>query len=68
MNQEVTEAIGSELVGIKKAAQMLDVSVRTVWRMIADNELNPVRIRRCTRLRVTELFGLLQRNRNGGTQ
>jgi excisionase family DNA binding protein len=50
------------LVGVKKAAAMLGVSPRTVWRMIADGQLRVVKFRRCTRLSLAQVMSYLQGN------
>jgi hypothetical protein len=47
---------GERLSGVKGAAQMLRVSVRTVWRVISDGQLMPLRIRGCTRLFFADVF------------
>jgi excisionase family DNA binding protein len=38
------------LIRVKQAAEMLGVSPRTIWRMIADGQLRAVYVRGCTRL------------------
>jgi excisionase family DNA binding protein len=48
-------ASGAALVKVTEAARMLCVSPRTVWRMIAEGELTPVRFRRCTRVALVEV-------------
>jgi excisionase family DNA binding protein len=50
------------LVKVTEAAKLLGVSVRTVWRMIADGQLTPVRFRRCTRLLLSQILSFLQGN------
>ncbi len=37
---------GQLLIGAKKASATLGVSVRTIWRLVDDNKLRPVRIGR----------------------
>lgn len=44
------------LVKVTEAAKMLCVSPRTVWRMIAEGQLTPVRFRRCTRLALAQVL------------
>jgi excisionase family DNA binding protein len=55
MNSEATIETGGGLIAVKQAAQLLSVSTRTVWRMIADGELTRVRVRSCTRLLKEEI-------------
>jgi excisionase family DNA binding protein len=52
------------LVSVKMAADMLGVSVRTIWRMIADKQLGVSRIRSCTRV-VRESVEAYQRQAKG---
>jgi excisionase family DNA binding protein len=47
-------------ISVKDAAVMLGISPRTVWRMIADGQLTPVRFRRCTRLSLAQILSYLQ--------
>ncbi len=66
---EMTVAVensGERLLTVRAAARVLNVSVRTVWRMIADGELHAVRMRRCTRLAVAEVLGYLEQSRQKG--
>ena len=51
------------LVKVAEAALLLCVSPRTVWRMIADKQLTPVRFRRCTRVSLAQVLRFQQ---NGG--
>lgn len=53
-------------VTVKVAADLLGVSVRTVWRMIADGQLHAVRYRRCTRLSVAEVLMAVGQTNEGG--
>jgi excisionase family DNA binding protein len=46
------------LLRIREAAAILKVSTRTVWRMIAEGQLTVVRVRRCTRLLLSQVNGL----------
>jgi excisionase family DNA binding protein len=57
MNQDNNS---SGAVCVKKAATILGVSTRTVWRMIAAGELSPIRIRGCTRLLLAQVLSYLQ--------
>lgn len=54
------------MIGVKKAASILGVSPRTVWRMIADKQLNAVRFRHCTRLAVAEVMAIINPNGKAG--
>jgi excisionase family DNA binding protein len=64
MEQETVEI--RKAVTVKAAAELLGVSVRTVWRMIADGQLHAVRVRRCTRLAVAEVLGYLEQSKQRG--
>jgi len=46
------------LICVKEAARELSVSVRTVWRMLADGQLRRVTIRGCTRLLISDVRAL----------
>jgi len=59
-NEENNIDSSVRLVTVKEAAKLLCVSVRTVWRMIADGELTPFRFRRCTRLLLAEVLSYLK--------
>ena len=54
------------LLRIKEAAEMLSVSLRTVWRMIADDELKAVRVRGCTRVTLQSVEEYLKRSEQVG--
>jgi len=45
----------SELLTLTEAARVLNVSVRTVQRLIADRQIKVVKVRRSTRVAVDEL-------------
>jgi len=49
-------------VCVKKAATILGVSTRTIWRMIAAGELSAIHIRGCTRLLLAQVLGYLNGN------
>jgi excisionase family DNA binding protein len=53
---------GEGLIKVNEAAKLLCVSPRTIWRMIADDQLTPSRIRRCTRLPLAQVLGYLNGN------
>jgi excisionase family DNA binding protein len=52
---------GSEagLVRVKRAAALLGVSPRTVWRMISENQIKAVHVRRCTCVLLSDLMRLV---------
>jgi len=60
MNPENENSNGA--VCVKKAATILGVSTRTVWRMIAAGELSVIHIRGCTRLLKAQVLGYLNGN------
>lgn len=64
MNESKLE--NQKVVTVKAAAELLSVSVRTVWRMIADGQLHAVRVRRCTRLSVSEVLTWIEGSKQGG--
>jgi excisionase family DNA binding protein len=47
-------------ISVKDAAMMLGVSPRTIWRMIADGQLTPLRVRGSTRLLLSQISGYLK--------
>ena len=48
------------LLRVNEAAAMLAVSPRTIWRMIADEDLTRVIVRGCTRVRSEEVAKYLK--------
>lgn len=60
MNHETKPESGDESLRVKEAAKILNISPRTVWRMIADGQLTASRIRRCTRLLRSQVLGYLK--------
>jgi excisionase family DNA binding protein len=60
--QNVTDS----LLSVRQVAELLSVSMRTVWRMIADGQLHAIRIRGCTRLAVAEVMGYLEQSKQRG--
>jgi excisionase family DNA binding protein len=60
INEHVVGSGDGKLLRIGEAAHRLGVSPRTVWRMIADGQLTPVRFRRCTRLALAQIVSCLQ--------
>jgi excisionase family DNA binding protein len=62
MQDELKPELTDESLRIKEAAAILNVSQRTIWRMIADDQLTVSRIRGCTRLLRSQVLGHL----NGG--
>jgi excisionase family DNA binding protein len=67
MGDEITNKENdASLVRVKRAAAMLGVSPRTVWRMIADQQLKAVHVRRCTCVLASELKQFFQGGNNVG--
>ena len=62
MNIENKPEPGDESLRVKEAARILNISPRTVWRMIADGQLTASRFRRCTRLLRSQVLGYLKGN------
>jgi excisionase family DNA binding protein len=50
----------TELLRVKDAAAILNVSARTIWRMTADGQLTVRRFRRCTRLLRSQVLAFLK--------
>lgn len=48
-----------ELLTVREAAELLNVSSRLIWLLTKQGELTPVRIRRCTRWRRADLLAYL---------
>jgi excisionase family DNA binding protein len=44
------------LVQVKRAAALLGVSPRTIWRMIADGQLQKICVRGCTRVLLADVL------------
>ncbi len=57
--------IPDRLVTVKYAAEYLGVSVRTVWRIIADGQLEVRRVRGCTRLIMSGLLKFMAQGCKG---
>jgi excisionase family DNA binding protein len=55
-----TELNTEALVKVSEAAKLLCISPRTVWRMMAEGQLTPVRFRHCTRVAASQLLVLLK--------
>jgi excisionase family DNA binding protein len=51
-----------ESLRVNQAAKILNVSPRTIWRMIADGQLTAKRFRRCTRLSLVQVLSYLTGN------
>ncbi|HEX3856679.1 MAG TPA: helix-turn-helix domain-containing protein [Verrucomicrobiae bacterium] len=62
MNIEAKPEASDESLRVTQAAKILNVSSRTVWRMIADGQLTASRFRRCTRLLRSQVLGYLKGN------
>jgi excisionase family DNA binding protein len=54
------------LPSVKQAAVMLNVSVRTVWRMIAEGQLKTVHVRGCTRVYLQSVEEYLKQSEQVG--
>lgn len=54
------------LVRVKRAATLLGVSPRTVWRMISEHQIKAVHVRRCTCVLLSELMRLVHDGNNVG--
>jgi excisionase family DNA binding protein len=63
MNAGSTAISGCNLVRVKVAAVRLGVSVRTLYRIIAEGELPLVHIRGCSCLKEADLQGYIERNK-----
>ena len=50
-----------ELLTVRQAAELLNVSSRLIWLLTKQGALTPVRIRRCTRWRRADLLAYLDR-------
>jgi excisionase family DNA binding protein len=57
--------MADRFVTVKYAAEFLGVSVRTVWRMVADGQLEVRRVRGCTRLAMSGLLNYLEQGCKG---
>jgi excisionase family DNA binding protein len=62
MSDDYKTELIDESLRIKDAAAILNVSPRTIWRMIADGQLTASRFRRCTRLLRSQVLGHLNGN------
>ncbi len=60
------ESKAKKVITVRAAANLLGVSVRTVWRMIADGQLHAIRVRRCTRLALAEVLRYLDQGEQRG--
>jgi excisionase family DNA binding protein len=56
-----SSAPSPELLTVNQVAELLSVSPRLVWLLATQNKLPPVRIRRCTRWRRTDVLHYLDR-------
>jgi len=57
--QELLDSSKSDrLLTIEATAERLSVSTRTVYRLVADGKLGPVKVRGCTRLRESSVAAL----------
>lgn len=62
MNSGGSQNSDSNLLRIKAAAHRLGVSVRTLYRIIAEGGLQLVRIRGCSCLKESDLIAYVERN------
>jgi excisionase family DNA binding protein len=64
---EAANAVVSEcsLVRVKVAAARLGVSVRTVYRVVAEGGLSLVHIRGCSCLKESDLLDYIEKNKDG---
>ena len=62
MNIEIKPESSDESLRVNQAAKILNVSPRTIWRMIADHQLTAYRFRRCTRLSLAQVLSYLKGN------
>jgi len=56
------EGAETNLVRLKAAAGRLGVSVRTLYRIIAEGELQLVHVRNCACIKEADLLGYIERN------
>jgi excisionase family DNA binding protein len=54
-------ADGEQLLRVSEAAARLTVNIRTIWRMIADGELQVVHIRGCTRVYLSSVADYIRK-------
>ena len=57
-----------ELLGFDKAARVLDVSVRTVWRLVAEGALRLTKVRGAAKVKVSELKEYVERITKDGAK
>lgn len=56
---------GGALIRVKAAAAQLGVSVRTLYRIIAENELTLVHVRGCSCIEESDLRDYIKKNKGG---
>jgi excisionase family DNA binding protein len=65
MNNEATNDVSNVgLVRVKRAAALLGVSPRTIWRMISEHQIKVVHVRRCTCVLLSDLMRLVHGGNN----
>jgi excisionase family DNA binding protein len=64
ISEETNDGSDVGLVRVKRAAALLGVSPRTVWRMISENQIKAVHVRRCTCVLLSELARLVHGGNN----
>ena len=62
LEEENTDGKGQGLLRMKAAAARLGVSVRTVYRVIAEGGLTPIHIRGCACIAESDLMKYIERN------
>ena len=63
---DMDNSLGSErLLRVRDAAARLTVNPRTIWRMIADKELQVVHIRGCTRVYLSSVEDYKKKQNQG---
>jgi excisionase family DNA binding protein len=65
-SEETNDGNVTGLVRVKRAAALLGVSPRTVWRMISENQIKAVHVRRCTCVLLSEVARFMQGGNKAG--
>jgi excisionase family DNA binding protein len=56
-----------KLLRVREAAQILDVSQRTIWRLLDDGELTRIRVGKSVRVERAQLEQFIARQRKAGS-